>query len=302
MIDDYDEFALLDDNAADAGLPPASDPAVVRRFVDVGDGRRVSALVWGSGVPDAIFLHGGAQNAHTWDTVALALSRPLVAIDLPGHGHSDWRPDGNYGVATMADDVATTIEALAPGAASLVGIGLGSPVALLTADRRRGVVSRLVMIDSASGARIPGAEARPSVAAANVGEFTGGPHEFVSFDDILERTVRYNPGRSERSLQRGILHNARRRPDGTWAWRWDPNQKRARDFAFDDLEAALDRFTGPVLLVRGGLSDIVSDEAVAAFFGRHPDSRLVNIEGAGHGVQGDRPGELAIQLNDFLTQ
>jgi pimeloyl-ACP methyl ester carboxylesterase len=139
------------------------------------------------------------------------------------------------------------------------------------------------------------------VAAATVGEFTSGPHQFDSFDEILERTMQYNAGRSKRSLQRGVRHNSRRLPDGTWMWRWDPNQKATRDFSFDALEAALDRFSGRVLLVRGGRSDIVTDETVAAFSRRHPDSRLVTIEGAGHGVQGDRPVELAEHLRSFLT-
>ncbi len=56
----------------------------------------LSALRWGTAEPELVFLHGGAQNAHTWDTVALALNRPLLAIDLPGHGHSDWRSDHSY--------------------------------------------------------------------------------------------------------------------------------------------------------------------------------------------------------------
>ena len=64
--------------------------------VDPASGRRLSALVWGEGPPELVLLHGGAQNAHTWDTVALALERPLLAIDLPGHGHSDWRDDHAY--------------------------------------------------------------------------------------------------------------------------------------------------------------------------------------------------------------
>ncbi len=35
-----------------------------------------------------VFLHGGGQNAHTWDTVILGLGVPALAIDLPGHGRS----------------------------------------------------------------------------------------------------------------------------------------------------------------------------------------------------------------------
>ena len=91
-------------------------PPVVRRAsVEVAPGRAVSALVWGDGPAEVVFLHGGGQNAHTWDTVALALDRPLVAIDLPGHGHSDWPGDARaLDPAAMADDVAMVVTHLAP--------------------------------------------------------------------------------------------------------------------------------------------------------------------------------------------
>src|SRR5438874_2865923 len=85
----YDEFAYFPENAAEFGLPYYGAPAVRREFVEVRPGCRLSALVWGTEPPEIVLLHGGAQNAHTWDTVALALHRPLVAVDLPGHGHSD---------------------------------------------------------------------------------------------------------------------------------------------------------------------------------------------------------------------
>jgi pimeloyl-ACP methyl ester carboxylesterase len=100
-----DEFACLPDNAAEAGVAWTGPPVVSRQFVDIG-GRQISALRWGNAAPETVLLHGGGQNAHTWDTVALALARPLLAIDLPGHGHSDWRTRlwaavGRPGVATM---------------------------------------------------------------------------------------------------------------------------------------------------------------------------------------------------------
>src|SRR4051812_37456394 len=96
--EDGDEFSLLAGNAAEVGLPfdPGSPPPVRRASVTVPSGGTVSALVWGDGPPELVLLHGGAQNAHTWDTTALALGRPLVALDLPGHGHSSWRPARDY--------------------------------------------------------------------------------------------------------------------------------------------------------------------------------------------------------------
>src|SRR5918998_2747472 len=93
---DYDEFAYFQDNAAEYGIPYDGPPTVRRESVPLPDGRQLSALVWGDGDPELVLVHGGAQNAHTWDTVALALDRPLVAIDLPGHGRSGWRDDLDY--------------------------------------------------------------------------------------------------------------------------------------------------------------------------------------------------------------
>jgi pimeloyl-ACP methyl ester carboxylesterase len=94
----YDEFGLFSENAAEYGLPYFGPPAVRRVEVEVGPGRKLSSLVWGTSAPELVLVHGGAQNAHTWDTVAMILDRPLVAIDLPGHGYSDGGLDGSLSV------------------------------------------------------------------------------------------------------------------------------------------------------------------------------------------------------------
>ena len=137
-----DEFALLAENAAEAGLEWSGPPPVRRESVAVAADRSVSALVWGSGPPQAVLLHGGAQNAHTWDTVALALGRPVLAVDLPGHGHSGWRPDHQYSPATMASDVAVVLRRLAPEAQMMVvGMSLGGLTALCLAAEHPDLVA-----------------------------------------------------------------------------------------------------------------------------------------------------------------
>ena len=295
----FDEFSLLRDNAEDAGLPWTAAPLVRRASANV-DGRRVSAIVWGDAPAEAVLLHGGAQNAHTWDTVALALQQPLVAVDLPGHGRSDWRDDADYGVQTMADDVAETVRALAPSASTVVGIGLGAPVGLLVADRLGSSIARLVLIDSASGVRTAASPdaAAPSQAAERVAAFTAH-HRFATLDEMIDRTLAYSAGRGSRAVRRGVHHNAQQQDDGSWSWRWDPRQRGERDYAFDATAAALARFGGPILLVRGELSDIVTDELASSFAAVHSDTELVTMIGAGHAVQGDRPVELAQTLLAF---
>src|SRR5438132_3638108 len=127
----YDEFSMFADNAAEAGIPWRGAPHVERRSVAVSGGRNISALVWQPDKqPPLVLLHGGAQNAHTWDTVALALDRPVVAIDLPGHGHSAWRDDHDYRPSVMAPAVARAVDQLAPDAAAVVGMSLGGLTAL----------------------------------------------------------------------------------------------------------------------------------------------------------------------------
>ena len=297
----FDEFSLLRDNAEDAQLTWVGPPAVRRASARVG-AQRLSAIVWGDQPAEVVLLHGGAQNAHTWDTVALALALPAIAIDLPGHGRSDWRDDGDYAVASMASAVASTVRQLAPAAHTFVGIGLGAPVGLLAADELGGTVERLVLVDSASGVRASSSAAdnvAPSQAATRVAEFTAH-HRFATLDEMIERTRSYASGRSDRAVRRGVQHNARQQEDGSWSWRWDPRQRGDRDYAFEATAVALARFAGRVLLVRGERSDIVTDELAAAFATIHPDTQLITMAGAGHAVQGDKPVELAQAVRSFM--
>src|SRR5262245_29661522 len=209
---DAHEFAWLHDNAAEAGLPFPAAPEIARCRVEVAAGQRVSALVWGPGEPDLVLLHGGAQNAHTWDTVAMALGRPLVALDLPGHGHSDGGREGIIGLQANAEDVAVAIRALAPNAQAVIGMSLGGMTTIALADHAPYLVRKVVLVDVT-----PGVNERKS---STIAEFINGPESFDSFDDLLARTIEYNPTRTESSLRRGILHNAEQREDGTWVWRY----------------------------------------------------------------------------------
>src|SRR5439155_25537248 len=128
--DDYDEFQFLRFHADWAGLRWEASPRVARGDADAGGGQRISFLHWAGDDPELVLLHGAGQNAHTWDTFAMALSRPLLAIDLPGHGRSDWRDDRNYWPDANAAAVATVLERRAPAAHAIGGLSLGGPTAL----------------------------------------------------------------------------------------------------------------------------------------------------------------------------
>jgi pimeloyl-ACP methyl ester carboxylesterase len=292
----YDEFGMLADNAAEVGLA-FKPPTVERRSVEVAPGQRVSALVWGDTEPELVLLHGGAQNAHTWDTVALALDRPVVAVDLPGHGHSDWRDDGRYGPVENAQAVAVAIAELAPNAAAVMGMSLGGLTATVLASRHPELVRKAVIVDVTPGT--DHAKAAPIVA------FIDGPETFASFDEILERTIAFNPTRSESSLRRGVLHNAKERDDGLWTWRYDRLNRIREEAAegvvdFGELWDDVSAITCPLLLVRGGTSGVVGDEDVQEWLRRQPGTEVVVVEGSGHSVQGDKPLELTALVERFV--
>jgi len=290
----YDEFGLFHENAAEYGLPYAGPPDVRRVDFEVAPGRKVSSLVWGTDDPELVLVHGGAQNAHTWDTVALAMGRPLVAIDLPGHGHSDGGPEGSVSIGSNGRDLAAVVAELAPGARGVVGMSLGGMSSIALAAHAPELVRALVLVDIT-----PGVNAEK---AAPVTNFVNGPASFDSFEELLARTMEHNPTRTEASLRRGILHNAVQREDGSWVWRYarfrtEPGSA-VPDFA--DWWEAISGLTVPLLLVRGLAWSVVDDADVAELLRRQPGAMVVEVEGAGHSIQGDRPLELAGILDDFL--
>lgn len=164
------------------------------------------------------------------------------------------------------------------------------------------LVRRLVMVDITPGA--------DRTKTAEIHSFLAGPESFESFDEILERTMAFNPTRSESSLRRGILHNARRREDGRWVWRHQRTRlARPDDGAGNDeptLELAplwddLRQVDVPVRLVLGDRSPVVDDEDVVRFREARPDAEVVTVADAGHSIQGDQPVALARLLEELLT-
>lgn len=291
----YDEFSFFAENVAEYSLGVSATPVVSRVVHVLEDGRQVSALKWGSATPKIVFVHGSAQNAHTWDTVCLALGEPVLAVDLPGHGHSAWRDDGDYSPRALAFDIAPVIEKHAPDAALVCGMSLGGLATLALAYQRPDLVNRLVMVDITPG--VTGEKAKA------ITDFVNGPQSFASFDDLLARTVEHNPTRSRSSLRRGILHNARQLDDLSWVWRYDRRSHERRDRGMNvtaGMWDLIERLPCALTLVRGGASPVVDDADVAELRRRKPDATVHVVEGAGHSVQGDRPRELAAILHGML--
>ena len=307
----YDEFGMFHENAAEYGIDYVP-PTVRREAVAMPDGRLISSLVWGEGDPEVVFIHGGGQNAHTWDTVALALGRPALAVDLPGHGHSDEVRAGINVAEGNAEDVARVMRVLAPNARAVVGMSLGGMTTLALSLHAPELVRSAVVVDVT-----PGVNREQS---AQIIGFLNGPVTFEDFDELLARTIQFNPTRSESSLRRGILHNALPLDDGRWVWRHQrrrlaaegapaitglteqPSADGTDSIGFDGLWEAVDRIQVPLCLARGMRDQsVVSDADEAEFLRRNPSATVVHFEESGHSLQGDEPVKLAQLIDDFIS-
>ena len=285
-----DEFAYLADNAAQAGVSgPLPPVARVQRGP-------ISSLRWGTEPVRVVFLHGGGQNAHTWDTVILGLGLPALAIDLPGHGRSDWREDGDYGPALNATAVQPVIAELAPRADLVVGMSLGGLTAMRLAVSAPHLVRKLVMIDVTPSA--PERHEQMTKAQMGAVALVQGERSFPSFDAMVDATVAASPHRSRESLQRGVFHNAKQLDDGTWTWRYDTFRSGAGFAGLWDDAPVLHT---PTTLVRGAKSFFVNDDDAAEFARSAPGfQHVVVVPDAGHSVQGDQPRALVEILRSVL--
>ena len=284
------EFALLPENAEQAGV---EGPVPQVQRIDAGS---VSALQWGDSSPRVVFLHGGGQNAHTWDTVIVGLGQPVLAVDLPGHGHSAWREDGNYSPQNNAAAVAPVLNELAPHADLVVGMSLGGLTAIGLGAIAPHLVRELVLVDVTPSAL----QRHSEMTKEQLGTvaLVQGEREFPSFAAILELTTAAAPHRDPKSLRRGVFHNSRRLDNGNWTWRYDT----IREFPdFDSLWDDVAGLSAPITLVRGGTSGFVTDEDAAELGQRAQTFRGVHlVENSGHSVQSDQPRVLIDILRGVL--
>jgi esterase len=285
------EFGLLSENAEQAGVDGPLPP--VRRV----DADGISALQWGESSPRVVFLHGGGQNAHTWDTVIVGLGVPALSIDLPGHGHSAWRDDSKYSARDNAASIAPLVSDLAPDADLVVGMSLGGLTAIALGALAPQLVRELTLVDVTPSAmqRVTEMtkEQQGTVALMQ------GDREFPSFTAMVELTTAAAPHRDPKSLRRGVFHNSRQLDNGTWTWRYDvPKEYPDFDGLWDDVSG----LSVPITLVRGGKSGFVTEEDVAELRERATQLRAVHVvDNAGHSVQSDQPVVLIDLLRGVLA-
>ena len=265
------------------------------------NGLRLHYLDWGGdALPLLLCIHGYAQNAHSWDFTALALRDRyrVLALDLRGHGDSQWAPDGDYSQQAYLADVQAFVEAVAPGPLVVVGLSLGGSIAYSYAATHPDRVRTLVVVDTGPETTGPG--------RGRIRRFVRQPDVLDSFEAFVARTRRYNSRRPEWQVRGSLRHSLRELPDGRWTWKYDPVlRSRRRPGPPQDPAARWSLWAQvrcPTLLVRGAASDLLDAAVAQRMVDELPNSRLVEVPNAGHLVPGDNPIAFEQTLAAFLQE
>ena len=285
--------------SAGARLPGTPEPMHV--WPGAG-GVRIAGDSWGDpNGPLVVLQHGGGQTRHAWKGAGEKLGAAgycAVAFDARGHGDSDWAPDGKYGQDVMVEDLGCVVAALGDRRPVLVGASMGGGTSLVATGEDRVDATALVMVDV--GPRIEQA------GFDNIQAFMSQkPEGFVSLDEVADAIATYQPHRRRPRTLDGLAKNVRLGADGKYHWHWDPRFRPGRhdmEKRRERLEACSRRLTLPTLLVRGGLSDVLSEEGAQAFLELCPHSEYINVTGAGHMVAGDRNDVFGDAVIAFLMR
>ncbi len=299
MIDQGDEFRFLTSDARRVGRTSPL-PEVRRASVPVSQGLRLSALAFAPDrAPEYVFLHGMGLNAHGFDPVVFALDSPALSLDLPGHGHSDWREDANYRPDLLAADVLLALQELAPGPFTLVGHSLGGLTAALVATGLGARLRALVLVDITPGIG-------PQRDAGAISDFISGQREFASQEEMVDRAIAFGIGEDRDALTRGVALNSRRRADGRWEWAHHfahmdtaPAESFGDEAPFAPLWQPLEALHAngtPTSLVRAS-DGLVDAGLVAEWRERLPGSSVSTVDGP-HNLHEASPAALAEALRE----
>src|SRR5262245_26119984 len=269
----------------------------------VNDGVELVGDAWGpSDAPPVLLLHGGGQTRHAWGGTARNLAEQgwyAVSLDLRGHGDSGWSPDGNYQIETFVGDLHRVLSHFQQRPV-LVGASLGGMTALLTeGEAPEPVSSAVVLVDIT-----------PRVEQAGVDRIrafmTARPGGFASLEEVADTIAEYIPHRPRPKDLSGLQKNLRLGTDGRYRWHWDPQligpDRLGRRRDPERLVAAARALRVPTLLVRGRISDVVSDETTREFLEAVSHAKYVDVAGAGHMVAGDRNDAFSKAVIEFLTE
>jgi len=215
--------------------------------------------------PRVIFAHGGGQTRYAWKGAARSLGQQgfnAIALDLRGHGDSDWAEDGDYTLEAFGRDLVAIADQL--------GVGRGKPHIVGASLGGLGAIVGAGLIKPGAFASVTLVDITPNMEAAGVAKVVGFMAEhssegFATLEDAADVIAQYMP-----HLKQGA--------DKRWRWHWDPAfiqgvMKRSAVDKASDLEHAVRNIDVPIHLVRGRMSELVSEDSVKALTRSKP-SRL----------------------------
>jgi len=276
--------------------------------IDTSSGLRIVADLWEGGdsmAAPVVLAHGGGQTRHAWGSTAGSLAATghrVLTIDLRGHGDSDRAPDGDYHVTRFVDDAESVLDWIGQPVV-WVGASLGGITGLTLSARRSDDLAALVLVDITPRPRPDGVERILAFMSDDL------EHGFASLDEAADAVAAYQPHRPRPDDLSGLAKNLRQGDDGRWRWHWDPAFLATRDGSaqvdvsdFDLAERAAAALTLPTLLVRGRLSDLVTEAEAREFLAMVPHAEYLDVAGAAHMVAGDRNDVFADAVTRFVAK
>jgi len=275
----------------DAAAPAAS----FRDGVVMNDGRRVHYLEWGSPTSRPfIMVHGIGRSAHSYDHVAALLQAEyrVIAMDMRGHGDSDWHPDGAYLVEDYVTDLERLVDVLGLRDIALTGSSTGGRVAQVYAGLHPDRVWKLIVEDV-------GPE-RPANISRGFAQRAERDGEGWASEDALLARLRQGATRVPEAQHRTwIRYETRRLDSGRVVWKYDPDI--ARGFVPTELWEYVRRIEAPTLYLLGAESRIVPPETQVQLKATRPNIEVVTVPDAGHYPHQETPEVFLAVVRAFLA-
>ncbi|MEE1876753.1 alpha/beta fold hydrolase [Altererythrobacter litoralis] len=272
-----------------------------RKFT-ASDGLTLAGDIGGpEGAPLVLLMHGGGQTRHSWAGAMRALIAAgyrVVNLDARGHGESEWSAARAYTINDRIKDIDAVVDGFGTPFA-LVGASMGGLTSIHAVGQGLAPAA-LVLVDI-----VPDME--PKGVERIVGFMNAHHGGFASLDEAADAVAAYYPERPRPKDPSGLMKNLRLRDDGRLYWHWDPVMFQVEDPSqFREPLARSTKKLGqraevPVLVVRGKLSDIVSESSIASFRAKVPHAECVDVSEAGHMVAGDKNDAFNAAVIGFLT-